>query len=159
MQPRRQITAFYANVTAPSAVSVFMRVEAPSTSSITLVVFSNQRLLAQKTVNCSITSFTFDHLSVASAEYEVCVTFATDGQFLPPPLDGRREADGDIILTPDSDGVRYAHCVVAKMPTRVWALENTVSPAAIYRQLLQLITIYQYLSIEAYLLASIFPSD
>ena len=150
MQPRRQITAFYANVTAPSAVSVFMRVEAPSTSSITLVVFSNQRLLAQKTVNCSITSFTFDHLSVASAEYEVCVTFATDGQFLPPPLDGRREADGDIILTPDGDGVRYAHCVVAKMPTRVWALENTVSPAAIYRQLLQLITIYQYLSIEAY---------
>lgn len=127
MRPQRQITAFYANVTAPSAVSVFMRVEAPTTStSITLVVFSDQSLLAQKTVNSSVTSFTFDHLAVASVEYEVCVTFATEGQFLPPPQDGRREADGDIILAPDADGVRYAHCVVAKMPARLWALENTV---------------------------------
>jgi len=128
-QSRRQITAFYANVTAPGAVSVFMRAEAASTTSMTLVVFSEQRLLAQKSVNCSVTSFTFDHLGVVGVvgvEYQVCVTFATDGQFLPPPLDGRREADGDIILTPDADGVRYAHCVVAKTPVRSWAFENTV---------------------------------
>ena len=134
MSKQQQITAFYANVTGPRAVSVFMRTESEAPPSaqcrLTLVVFENHRLVAQQSVNCSLTSFTFGQLSRGGSprgEYEVCVTFATEGQFLPPPPDGQREADGDIVLHPTASGsVQYSHCVVAKRPTRVWAVENTL---------------------------------
>lgn len=151
-----QITAFYANVSAPQSVSVYMRIpDAPSSCQFTVAVFEKHRLLALKQLNCSVTSFTFGQLSherddrgpssssssvdYPIEEYQVCATFAQQGQFLPPP-DGERQADGDIILTSDrgagspsvnSTVVQYEHCVVAKVPSRMWAVENTLVVIAV----------------------------
>lgn len=143
-----QITAFYANVTAPNSVSVYMRIpDASRQCQFTVVVFENHRLLGQKILNCSIISYTFAQLVHESydrvAEYQVCATFASQGQFLPPP-DGEREADGDIILhslekpfkteetnNTNQQPVQYSHCVVAKVPSRVWAVENTLVVIAV----------------------------
>lgn len=155
-----QITAFYANVSSPQSVSVYMRIpDAPSSCQFTVAVFEKQRLLALKQLNCSMTSFTFGQLSQERndrpsssidypiEEYQVCATFAQQGQFLPPP-DGERQADGDIILTSNRAGrsnpsssfvanstsamaVQYEHCVVAKVPSRMWAVENTLVVIAV----------------------------
>lgn len=171
-----QITAFYANVSAPQSVSVYMRIpDALPACQFTVAVFEKQRLLALKRLNCSTTSFTFGQLTesrdnnplqqATSAnpidypieEYQVCATFAQQGQFLPPP-DGERQADGDIVLTaskgrsssssiaisslgsPSSSSsvtvnsssvVQYEHCVVAKVPNRIWAVENTLVVIAV----------------------------
>jgi hypothetical protein len=156
-----QITAFYANVSAPQSVSVYMRIpDALPACQFTVAVFEKQRLLALKRLNCSTTSFTFGQLaesrdSASSAptdypieEYQVCATFAQQGQFLPPP-DGERQADGDIVLTAskgrsmaisslgspsavaNSTAVQYEHCVVAKVPNRIWAVENTLVVIAV----------------------------
>lgn len=157
-----QITAFYANVSAPQSVSVYMRIpDAPSACQFTVAVFEKHRLLALKRLNCSVTSFTFgqliedrndDQQRFATGhglgvvypieEYQVCATFAQQGQFLPPP-DGERQADGDIVLTANnarslatntvnaSSVVQYEHCVVAKVPNRIWAVENTLVVIAV----------------------------
>ncbi len=136
-----QITAFYANVSAPQSVSVFSRIpDASAHCQFTVVVFENQRLLARKRLNCSVTAFTFAQLvgqddvmdTPAVDEYQVCATFAQQGHFLPPPPDGEREADGDIVLTSsgNSSTVQYEHCVVAKIP-RSWAVENTLVVIAV----------------------------
>lgn len=160
-----QITAFYANVSSPQSVSVYMRIpDALPTCQFTVAVFEKHRLLALKRLNCSTTSFTFGQLmdnrnnQFASSsidypveEYQVCATFAQQGQFLPPP-DGERQADGDIVLTAsksrssssiaistntgghsmaNSTVVQYEHCVVAKVPTRIWAVENTLVVIAV----------------------------
>ena len=134
-----QITAFYANVSAPHSVSVFSRIpDASKHCTFTVVVFENQKLLAQKKLNCSVTSFTFGKLvdqrnsdDDPAVEYQVCATFAQQGKFLPPP-DGEREADGDIVLTSRvaNSTVQYEHCVVAKIP-RAWAVENTLVVIAV----------------------------
>lgn len=148
-----QITAFYANATT-ATVSVFMRIaDAPSSCQFTVVVFENQRLLALERLNCSTTSFRFNKLQEgdstgdqqSSNEYQVCATFDQQGQFLPPPSDGEREADGDIVLRPRSSirngnnnstgtgplSVEYQHCVVAKVAGRAWAVENTLVVIAV----------------------------
>lgn len=159
-----QITAFYANVSSPQSVSVYMRIpDALPTCQFTVAVFEKHRLLALKRLNCSTTSFTFgqlsenrDHQFASSSidylveEYQVCATFAQQGQFLPPP-DGERQADGDIVLTAsksrssssiaispvgghsivNSTVVQYEHCVVAKVPSRIWAVENTLVVIAV----------------------------
>ncbi|XP_057366942.1 uncharacterized protein LOC130687748 [Daphnia carinata] len=160
-----QITAFYANVSSPQSVSVYMRIpDALPTCQFTVAVFEKHRLLALKRLNCSTTSFTFGQLMdnrnsqfATSAvehpveEYQVCATFAQQGQFLPPP-DGERQADGDIVLTAskgrssssiaissnaggpsmiNSTVVQYEHCVVAKVPNRIWAVENTLVVIAV----------------------------
>lgn len=139
-----QITAFYANVSAPQSVSVYMRIpDAPPACQFTVAVFEKHRLLALKRLNCSMTSFTFGQLSEERdgrfagvdypiEEYQVCATFAQQGQFLPPP-DGERQADGDIVLkaTANSSVVQYEHCVVAKVPNRIWAVENTLVVIAV----------------------------
>ncbi|KAI9555782.1 hypothetical protein GHT06_018298 [Daphnia sinensis] len=160
-----QITAFYANVSSPQSVSVYMRIpDALPTCQFTVAVFEKHRLLALKRLNCSTTSFTFGQLmdsrnnQFASSsidypveEYQVCATFAQQGQFLPPP-DGERQADGDIVLTAskgrssssiaissnsgghsmiNSTVVQYEHCVVAKVPSRIWAVENTLVVIAV----------------------------
>lgn len=148
-QQTTQITAFYANVSAPQSVSVFSRIpDASVHCQFTVVVFEGQRLLARQRLNCSVTSFTFgqllsDDMDDEQAhpvldEYQVCATFAHQGQFLPPPPDGEREADGDIVLTGSPAGTRsnsstvvqYEHCVVAKIP-RAWAVENTLVVIAV----------------------------
>jgi hypothetical protein len=156
-----QITAFYANVstatstasTVGQSVSVYMRIpDAPPRCQFTVVVFENQRLLARQKLNCSTTSFTFSDLlqhedkqqrkqgdEPASGEYQVCATFDQQGHFLPPPDSSEREADGDIILPAVSVGatksnatvVTYEHCVVAKVPGRAWAVENTLVVIAV----------------------------
>lgn len=157
--PTTQITAFYANVSAPQSVSVFMRIpDAPPACQFTVAVFEKHHLLALKRLNCSMTSFTFGQLSehrdgryavpainYPIEEYQVCATFAQQGQFLPPP-DGERQADGDIVLTAsnsramamvgalpsvNSTVVQYEHCVVAKVPARIWAVENTLVVIAV----------------------------
>ena len=159
-----QITAFYANVSAPQSVSVYMRIpDAPPACQFTVAVFEKHRLLALKRLNCSTTTFTFaqltehrddrfttghqaDNVDYPIEEYQVCATFAQQGQFLPPP-DGERQADGDIVLTagrsaamlssPSADSfgnstvVQYEHCVVAKVPNRIWAVENTLVVIAV----------------------------
>lgn len=168
-----QITAFYANVSAPQSVSVYMRIpDALPACQFTVAVFEKHRLLALKRLNCSTTSFTFGQLTAENRddspfaaasststidypieEYQVCATFAQQGQFLPPP-DGERQADGDIVLTAskgrsssssisisalgsspavavNSTIVQYEHCVVAKVPNRMWAVENTLVVIAV----------------------------
>lgn len=151
-----QITAFYANVSSTRSVSVFMRIlDATRDCQFTVVVFQSHRLLARKQLNCTATSFAFGQLAevrepaedpvvplveYATGEYQVCATFDRQGEFLPPP-DGERQADGDIVLTAsrqsaeassvNSSIVRYEHCVVAKMPARAWAVENTLVVIAV----------------------------
>ncbi|EFX90283.1 hypothetical protein DAPPUDRAFT_20910, partial [Daphnia pulex] len=59
-----QITAFYANVSAPQSVSVYMRIpDALPACQFTVAVFEKHRLLALKRLNCSTTSFTFGQLT------------------------------------------------------------------------------------------------
>ena len=98
-----QITAFYANVSAPQSVSVYMRIpDALPACQFTVAVFEKHRLLALKRLNCSTTSFTFGQLTAAEnrdnspfaaasststidypiEEYQVCATFAQQGQFV-----------------------------------------------------------------------------
>lgn len=157
-----QITAFYANVSSSRSFSVYMRIlDAAQDCQFTVVVFQSHRLLARKQLNCSATSFTFGQMAAlhdpnddpnddpilptleySMGEYQVCATFDRQGEFLPPPDDGERQADGDIILTAsrqfaeaaqsiNSSVVRYERCAVAKMPVRTWAVENTIVVIAV----------------------------
>ena len=147
-------TATSTSTVGGQSVSVYMRIpDAPSRCQFTVVVFENQRLLGRQKLNCSTTSFTFSDLQQqhedkqqrrqgdepASGEYQVCATFDQQGHFLPPPDSSEREADGDIILPAVSVGatkanatvVTYEHCVVAKVPGRAWAVENTLVVIAV----------------------------
>lgn len=115
---RAQITAFYANVTAPNAVSVYLRMadaDAAAPCAFTVVVFEGGRQLGRQRLNCSVLAYTFGQLPPAlsdessnGGEYQVCATFASRGRFLPPPDGYQRQADGDIILRRTDDEPSYA---------------------------------------------------
>ncbi len=139
---RAQITAFYANVTAPNAVSVYLRMadaDAAAPCAFTVVVFEGGRQLGRQRLNCSVLAYTFGQLPPAlsdessnGGEYQVCATFASRGRFLPPPDGYQRQADGDIILRRTDDEPSYASKSTASQQVNVLGYLEVISYEGVF---------------------------